>query len=199
MPYPSLIPSSTTATEEVWAAAVYPPVSAKTVGACVMDAMRALPGSAVAVAFHGFATGFTLPMAGCIVTTEASVKAAMLALIPVNGWARAICRPVPGQIGWSFRWEVVDDPGYYGSSGLAAITMPQLSKRSLAAFVDRLLVIGYPAAVVIDQDAVTVTAFTDMDGTLVDAILAIEASGQTVGVRLNDKLGSDQPFEGGAV
>ena len=187
--YPILWPALTSADPVDWAAAVYPRPNVKTAGQVVADCLAAFDSAAVAIVdtFVG----------RVVATTDATTSAAILALRPAN---YALVRPASGQTGSALRWSIISDPWVYGGGNLANICLPQLTKRTLAWFIDGALPMsaGYPFALV-NQADVSVSLWEDWDSTTSDALALLTPAGQTVGAFFRSQATVLLAFEGGAV
>jgi hypothetical protein len=180
--YP-VLDSRTSAAREMWAAAVYPPPGKCTLGAMVERAMRAIAAPVVA---------FVDPFGGrVIVTAEASVKAALLALAPADP---TVCTPVAIYGKLATQWNLVSDAQLI--PGIADCCLPQLSRRTLAAWLNKALAQAPYAVALVDQVVGTVSLWQDYQRTAGDAAAALSFSGDTVGVEFTPES-TPLVFEGG--
>jgi hypothetical protein len=188
--FPTLIPSRTNAAENVWAEAIYPAPERKTIGICVADVLRGLQGSAVVVVDT---------WAGRVVgSSNATTAAALLALLPADGVA--VCAPPTRQSGTMLQWSLTADPWSFAGGQLSTIVLPQLSKRSVASFIDKAVSLssGYPFALV-NQAAVTVQLWETWDATASDALALVVGEDPTIALSLRNYPAEYLPFEGGPV
>lgn len=188
--FPTLIPSRTNAAESAWAEAIYPAAERKTIGLCVADVLRGLQGSSVVVVDT---------WAGRVVgSSNATTAAALLALLPADGIA--VCAPPPGQSGTMLQWSLTADPWSFAGGGLSTIVLPQLSKRSVASFIDKAISLSasYPFALV-NQAAVTVQLWETWDSTTSDALALVVCEEPTISLSLRNYASEYLPFEGGPV
>lgn len=176
----------TSAPADVWAACIYPAQGAQTFGAVLANALRVW-NPAVVFACDARTGRF-------MATIETSVKAALSALVP---GVAADARPVPIYGQTASQWTLYSDPWNYAGGMLSSVTLPQLSKRTVGALLDRAMNAD-PASgfALVDQDNGRVRIWSDFNADASDALAAIVPTGQTV---CGQFLGTFTPliFEGG--
>lgn len=180
--------AQTSATMEDWAGVIYPDQGELSLGGALTNALRRFSLPVVALLDSG--------RGRMIVTTESAQKAALRALVPS---VAADCRPVLVWGQTASQWTLVSDAWTYGGAILQTLCLPQLSRRTAGAFLDRALTAD-PASgfALLDQDNALVRVWSDFNGDVPPVLDAIVASGQTVATQFAPAI-TLLPFEGGEV
>lgn len=179
--------SATTAAQADWANVLYPVQGQQTLGQLLANALSTFAAPVVAAIDAGHGRFF--------VSTDSGVQAALLALPPTIA---ALCTPrlVYGQS--ASQWDLVSDSWYYGGNILPSMCLPQLAKRTAAAFVQKALAAdafsGF--AVVSQLDGGKVWLWSDFDGSAYAACAALTLAGASVATEFFGAH-TQLPFEGG--
>ena len=179
--------SLTSAAQDDWAPVIYPFQGQRTLGELLTTALRSIGPAVVAV--------LDRPSGRFVITTDSAVKATLRGLAPSQA---AVCEPVLVFGQTASQWTLVSDAWSYGNSALPTMCLPQLTKRTVGAFVDKALGLDAYGFALVDQDNVQVKLWQDWNLDAAAALAAITPSGMTVCGEFQAEQ-TILPFEGGAV